>query len=123
MSQPENAGGILAAVDWLVDHQVLIAVFVLVALAVAGITIAIVRGVRLARTARAGMRTIEPPVAVINDGLADAERRMAVIAAGQEELTLALDRVSAKTVELGIQLDHVKRAFAVLRSPFRYLGR
>jgi hypothetical protein len=114
---------ILAGVDWLVDHQVLIAVLVLVALAVAGITVLVVRGLELSRTARAGLRTIEPPVAVINDGLADAERRMDVIAAGQVELNVALDRVGAQTDELRIMLDHVKYAFGVLRSPFRYLGR
>lgn len=114
---------ILAAVDWLVDHQVLIAVFVLVALAVAGLTVLVVRGRELRRTARAGMRTLEQPVAVINDGLADAERRMGVIAAGQEELNVELDRVAAHTGELRVMLDHVAEAFAVLRSPFRYLGR
>jgi hypothetical protein len=115
--------GILAAVDWLVDHQVLIAVFVLVALAVAGLTVLVVRGLELSRTARAGMSTLEQPVAAINDGLADAERRMDVIAAGQEELTVALDRVGVQTGELRIMLDHVARAFEVLRSPLRYLGR
>lgn len=109
--------------DWLVDNQVLIAVFVLVALAVAGLTVIVVRGLRLYRTAKAGMRTIEAPVSYINAGLADAERRMGVIAVDQEELTVALDRVSASTDELRFLLDHANRAFGVLRSPFRYLGR
>lgn len=114
---------ILAAVDWLVDHQVLIAVFVLVALAMAGLAVIAVRGVQLVRTARSGMRTLEQPVAGINDGLAEAERRMGVITAGQEELTDALDQVGAHTGELRVLLDHVTRAFGVLRAPFRYLGR
>jgi len=106
-----------------VDHQVLMAVFVLVALAVAGLTVLVVRGLELSRTARAGMHTLEQPVAGINDGLADAERRMDVIVAGQEELTVTLDRVGVEARELRVMLDHLGRAFEVLRSPFRYLGR
>ena len=109
--------------DWLVDHQVLIAACVLVALAVIGVTIIVVRGLRFVRTARAGMQTLEEPVAGINAGLADAERRMDVIAAGQVELNIALDRVSTQTGELRIMLDHVSQAFSILRAPLRYFGR
>ncbi len=109
--------------DWLVDHQVLIAVLVLAALAAAGLAILAVRAIGLVRVARAGMRTLEQPVAGINDGLADAERRMGVIVAGQDELAVALDRVGAHAGELRVLLDHVTRALGVLRAPFRYLGR
>lgn len=116
-------GGILAAVDWLVDHQVLIAVLVLIALAAAGLAILASRGIAFVRTTRAGMLSLEQPVAGISDGLADAERRMEVIAAGQAELTVALDRVGAQAGELRVLLDQATRALGVIRSPFRYLGR
>ena len=116
-------GAILAAVDWLVDHQVLISVLVLAALAAAGLAVLALRALGFVRAARAGMRTVEQPVAGISDGLADAERRMGVIVAGQDELTVALDRVGTHAGELRVLLDHATRALGVLRAPFRYLGR
>ena len=109
--------------DWLVDHQVLIAVLVLAGLAVAGLAMLATRAIGFVRATRAGMRTLEQPVAGINDGLADAERRMGVIVAAQDELTVALDRVGAHAGELRVLLDHVTRALGVIRAPFRYLGR
>jgi hypothetical protein len=48
---------------------------------------------------------------------------MDVIAAGQAELNIALDRVSIQTGELRIMLDHVSQAFSILRAPLRYFGR
>lgn len=115
--------GILAAVSWLEAHQVLAAGLVLVALVIVGAVVLLIRSMALVRVATAGRRRVETPVQAISTGLADAERRVGTLAAEQEELTKALDRVGAHAGELRVLMDHAGRALSVLRAPFRYLGK
>lgn len=115
--------GILAGVTWLEAHQVLVAGLLLIALVIVGAIVLILRSIVLMRVARSGMRRVDVPVQAISTGLADAERRVATLTAGQHELTEAFDRVGTHTGELRVLLDHAGRALSVLRAPFRYLGR
>lgn len=114
---------ILAAVTWLDAHQVLVAGLLLIALVIVGVLVLVLRSIGLMRVARSGRRQVDVPVQAISTGLADAERRVETLTAGQEELTEALDRVGTHTGELRVLLDHAGRAISVLRAPFRYLGR
>ena len=115
--------GILAAVGWLEEHQVLVAGLLLIALVIVGAVVLTVRSLGLVRAARTARRQVDTPVQEISTGLADAERRVGTITAEQVELTEALDRVGAHANELRVLLGHAGRALAVLRAPFRYLGR
>lgn len=108
---------------WLDAHQVLVAGLLLIALVIVGVLVLVLRSIRLMRVARSGRRQVDVPVQAISTGLADAERRVGTLTAGQQELTEALDRVGAHTGELRVLLDHAGRALSVLRAPFRYLGR
>lgn len=101
----------------------LVAGLLLVALVIVGAVVLVVRSLGLVRAARAGRRQVDTPVQAISTGLADAERRVGTLTSEQAELTEALDRVGARTNELRVLLDHAGRALAVLRAPFRYLGR
>ncbi len=109
--------------EWVERHQVLLAVCVLAALTLVGVVVLAVRAFILNRVARSSMSRVDAPVREITTGLADAERRVGAIADGQAELTTAIDRVASHTGELRVLMDHAGRALAVLRSPFRYLGR
>ncbi len=109
--------------SWVVDHQVLLAVLVLVVLCLIGLTVLIVRTIGLVRTARTGMDRVQGPVNVINTGLADAERRVATLAEGQGDLTGAIEKVSGQTGELKVLLQYASRSLNVIRAPFRYLGK
>ena len=115
--------GILAAVSWLEAHQVFIAGLLLIGLVIVGAIVLVLRSIGLVRAARNGRRQVDLPVQSISTGLADAERRVGTLAAGQQELTDALDRVTVHTGELRVLLDHAGRALSVVRAPFRYLGR
>jgi len=110
-------------VSWLENHQVLAAALVLVALIVTGLAVLAVRTIRLVRTSRSQLRRVEQPMATISAGIEDAERRVGAITSEGEDLSAALDRVSAHTGELRVLVDHAGRALATLRAPFRYLGR
>ena len=109
--------------DWIQRHQVLLALVLLVVLIIVGVVVVAVRALGLYRTARTGMRRVDEPVKRLSSGLADAERRAGAIADGQGDLGAAMDAVTARTAELRVLMDHAGRAFAVLRAPFRYLGR
>ena len=115
--------GILAAVSWLEAHQVFIAGSVLIALVIVGVIVLVLRSIGLVRAARNGRRQVDRPVESISTGLADAERRVGTLTAGQQDLTDALERLTVHTGELRVLLDHAGRALSVLRAPFRYLGR
>lgn len=114
---------ILAVVTWLDAHQVLVAGLLLIALVIVGVLVLVLRSIGLMRVARSGRRQVDVPVQAISTGLADAERRVETLTAGQQDLTEALDRVGTHTGELRVLLDHAGRAISVLRAPFRYLGR
>lgn len=109
--------------DWIADHQILLAGLALIALVVVGVVVLVARAVTLSRTARTAMRMVEEPVGEISAGLAEAERRVGVIAEGQADLMEAVERVEAKTGELRVLIDHAGRAYAVLRGPLRYFGK
>lgn len=109
--------------DWIADHQVLIAGVILVVLVVVGLMILFRQALTLSRTAKEAQRRVEGPVAGISSGIADAERRVGMIADGQVELEQAIERVGARTDELRFLVDTAGRAIEVLRSPFRYVGK
>ena len=114
---------ILPGVNWLDDHQVLLAGLVLVALALIGIAVLVTRAVGLVRTTRSAQKQVEPPVAAISAGLSAAERRVGAITEGQADLEQAIDRVGQHAGELRVLVDHAVRALAVLRGPLKYFGK
>jgi len=102
---------------------VLLAGIVLVVLVVVGVVVLAHRALTLQRTAESAQKRVEPHLAAINAGLADAERRADAIASSQADLEVAMTRLEEKAGELRLLIDHAARAMSVLRAPFRYLGR
>ena len=96
---------------------------VLVVLSLIGLTVLVLRSIRLYRTARTGMDRLQGPVDGINTGLADAEKRVGALTHGQGDLAGAIERVGAQTGELKLLLQYASRAINVIRAPFRYLGK
>lgn len=114
---------ILPGVNWLEEHQILLAGLLLILLTLIGLAFIAARTVTLMRTTKTARRAVEPPVAAISEGLADAERRVGVIADGQADLEQTIERVGARAGELRVLVDHAGRALSVLRAPFKYFGK
>jgi hypothetical protein len=100
-----------------------VAAIVLVALILIGLVVIVIRGVALVRVSQSQLRRVEQPMTTISVGLQDAERRVGAITSESEDLSAALDRVSAHAGELRVLVDHAGRALSTLRAPFRYFGR
>ena len=109
--------------DFIVDNAVALSAIVFGVLAIAGLAVAGVSGLRLWRVLRGTERRIAGATA---DLMSEADRLSAALAAlpeRQKELQGSIASLSARVRVLGVLARAASEASAVLRSPLSYIGR
>ena len=109
--------------DWLRDHQVLIAGIVAAVLVVVGVIFLVVRGLALWRGTKREIERSTREIATISATAAETGARVENISGRQEEFSAAVEILSARIGVLKVVLGYLTAAIAIVRGPLRYLGR
>ena len=109
--------------DWVTENFVGLAAIALGVLVIVGITVAVVRGIRLYRTAMWAQGIAAEHVAVISAEAARAQATMDRVNENQAILQANLESLAAQLALAKALASHASDAIAVLRAPLRYLGR
>ncbi len=109
--------------DWIREHQVLIAGIVAAALVLVALTFLVVRGLALWRGTKREIERTTREIATISRVAAETGARVENLSGRQEELSAAIEILSGRIGVLKVILGHATAALAIFRGPLRYLGR